>query len=345
MNARCCTPPNGSRGESLASCRHRLFANDDEEYDDGPAVLDKSITIRPSESYQRCSASLAPEDDCFGNMAEPSAHRFASVGHTSYSPRPSFPALSLAPPHLDYGGRCAFQGLLGDPTVTTPWKSSGDASHGPSTAVLLQTPEIQRGSLGSAAASTMLPHLLFTPQVSTACLSMRATLDHELDSINAENSVDSLPPVTMVVENEVYVGGFPDAETVPILLSLGIHHIINCCANDIDLSPAVRHHFEVHELFSVDRDDYLILYHDYESFARIVSRLLANGESVFVHCVAGVNRSITLCAAYLMDRYLLTPVEAMRVFRVNGRMRILDSRSFRHQLIDHYFQSVAPQDV
>lgn len=337
----------------FSSCRHLFFLNEEEEGDHNgsPEKLEKSITMRPSESFPRPSESRTsgesrPSDDL------PRAVQLPSPTRTPHSPRRAFQPIPLNLPAEHCFGRTSLQGWpvdsAGSGMASTPWRPStacenpAPAPHAASMigggVPYLQTPEVQRVNAASRASNAMA-HLLYTPQIPQVCLAWRSNMDAELDPVNAQHPADQLPAVTTLIENMLYVGGFPDAQTVPVLRSLGIRHIINCCAQDIVTHPDVSAAFHVYDLHSFDMADYLILHHDYEGFASLVSNLLAQGERVFVHCIAGVNRSVTLCSAYLMDRFALTPVEAVRVFRRNGRMRILDNTGFRHQLVDHYLQS------
>lgn len=352
MEMRCCTPPAMGGGEEMfSSCRHLFFVNEEEDDHDagGASMLDKSITMRPSESLSRPSGTRSSGESRPSDGLEIS-RQLPSPTRSPRSPRRAFQPIPLNLPSEICYGRTSFQGWsmegmgTGATASSTPWRPSTAVT---STAAAggmpyLQTPEVQRVSTANTASSAMA-NLLYTPQIPQICLAWRSNLDAELDAVNALSPTDQLPPVTTLIENMLYIGGFPDAETVPLLQSMGIHHIINCCAQDVITSPEVSSEFHVHDLHCFDVEDYLILHHDYDSFAALVSNLLAHGEKVFVHCIAGVNRSVTLCAAYLMDRLSLTPVEAVRVFRGNGRMRILDNKGFRHQLVDHYLQSVEPR--
>jgi hypothetical protein len=348
MEMRCCTPPamgGCSSDDAFSSCRHLCFVNEEDDHDDGGAAsLDKSTTMQPFESLPR------PSDTRSSVGSRPSyglgvAASLPSPTRDPRSPLRAFQPISLnLPSDLCYG-RTSLQGWPTDGVnnnSSTPWRPPTThelVAPAMSISSYLETPEVQRVNAANSSTSHAMAHLLYTPQIPQKCLTWRSNLDAELDPVNAQYPADQLPPVTTLMENMLYLGGFPDAEMVPLLHSLGIRHIINCCAQDVITCPEVAREFYVHSLHSFDAEDYLILHNDYDSFAALVSNLLAHGEKVFVHCVAGVNRSVTLCAAYLMDRFALTPVEAVRVFRGNGRMRILDNRGFRHQLVDHYLQS------
>ncbi|KAG5492884.1 hypothetical protein JKF63_01464 [Porcisia hertigi] len=354
MDTRCCTPPSIGSGDDLlvASCRHRLFANEEDDQEVGDIALESSVIMQPSDSFPRPSGSRSsgqtrPSEPLDTNVELPSPTRLRR------SPRRAFQPILIDPSREYSFGRTAFQGgpvaaTTSDGITSTPWISSttlaqpspglAGSQAADTTVAYLQTPEAQRAN-HAVSTHNIIGHLLYTPEIPPVCQAWRASLDAELDNVNKCSAPAQLPPLTTLIENALYVGSFPDAHVVPQLCALGVRHVINCCAQDIHTAPEVAASFNLHNFESFDADEYLILHRDYEAFARLVSTILANGERVFVHCIAGVNRSVTLCAAYLMDRLALNPVEAVRVFRANGRMRILDNRGFRHQLVDHYLQS------
>eukprot|EP00796_Vickermania_ingenoplastis_P006156 gene6156-4435_t len=183
--------------------------------------------------------------------------------------------------------------------------------------------------------------LLYTPQTPAYVVAMQQALDGELAMAQAEDSFEPLPPVTHLWNQQLYIGGYPDRDTILQLRSLGITHIINCCAGDMPTPSELRQQFVVKDIDTADRSDYRILFHDYRSFSETLDTILSNPDAkVFVHCIAGVNRSVVLCAAYLMAMLHLNPIQVIQIFRENGRVRVLDNMGFRHQLIDFFFEEL-----
>ncbi|KAH9601713.1 Dual specificity phosphatase [Trypanosoma melophagium] len=180
---------------------------------------------------------------------------------------------------------------------------------------------------------------LCTPQTMREELQLRATLDAELASVRVNCRWHTAPAVTPLVDG-LYVGGFPDEETLDILRREGIRTIINCCAGEYETQENIQAEFTVHNLPAEDQADYLILYHCYDRFAEVVNEAKQLGSRVFVHCIAGINRSVTLCAAYIMQYHNMDPVSCVRLFRAQGRTDILRNVSFRHQLVDFYFNTL-----
>ncbi|ESL06064.1 dual specificity protein phosphatase [Trypanosoma rangeli SC58] len=187
---------------------------------------------------------------------------------------------------------------------------------------------------------THLPAVFCTPQLMREELQLRASLDSELALVKLDSSWRPEPLVTPLVDG-LYMGGFPDSETLETLRSERVNTIINCCAGEYDTLDSVRAEFVVHHLYAEDQSDYLILFHCYDQFASIVNEARKSGCRVFVHCVAGINRSVTLCIAYLMQYHNLDPLSCVRLFLSQGRTDILRNVAFRHQIVDFYIHTLS----
>lgn len=205
-----------------------------------------------------------------------------------------------------------------------------------------ETPVALRHSGGQPFSASSL---MCTPQVPPFKVTLRNQLDAELNGVNKENRGAGSPDITMLIKNQLFMGGFPEPETLDLLQSYGVRHIISCCASEQCLSASVTNKFAVYNLFARDEHDYLILHNHYDEFEQFMRNASGRNEAVFVHCIAGVNRSVVLCAAYMVDHYKITPVEAVRQFRRCGRMRILENVGFRHQLVDHFLQYTGSQST
>lgn len=70
--------------------------------------------------------------------------------------------------------------------------------------------------------------------------------------------------------------------------------------------------FTVVELDTIAQSDFLIISRHCIAFASVVDRVRKiSEEKVVVHCIAGVNRSVCLCVAYLMIKCHLDPLETL----------------------------------
>lgn len=63
--------------------------------------------------------------------------------------------------------------------------------------------------------------------------------------------------------------------------------------------------FQLHHVDVEDTERTNMLAH-FEECNHIISEALSKREGVLIHCHAGVSRSATLCAAYLMSHYQTT---------------------------------------
>eukprot|EP01063_Lacrimia_lanifica_P033296 TRINITY_DN5873_c0_g1_i1.p1 TRINITY_DN5873_c0_g1~~TRINITY_DN5873_c0_g1_i1.p1 ORF type:complete len:306 (+),score=66.95 TRINITY_DN5873_c0_g1_i1:700-1617(+) len=109
-----------------------------------------------------------------------------------------------------------------------------------------------------------------------------------------------------------------------------VQGVLNCCRGVADNAALHAARGQAYHAFAAeDVDEYPVLdVHLDEACAFIAS---VNG-AVFVHCFAGVNRSATICVAYLMRQYRWPLSKA--VAHVHARRPIvLTNLSFRKQLV------------
>lgn len=198
----------------------------------------------------------------------------------------------------------------------------------------------------SGCRSARLASLQFTPQTPAYTLNMQEAFDEAVQLALQDDSFSPLPLVTPLWNNQLFVGGFPDVEVLECLRALGITHIINCCEGDFGFDDYMSAEFQTLGISATDKEDYEILFHHYSAFAEFIDGALQDPKAkIYVHCIAGVNRSVVLCAAYLIENLGLSPIEAYRCFRDNGRDRVLSNSGFRRQLIDFFFEMQQPIEV
>ena len=181
-----------------------------------------------------------------------------------------------------------------------------------------------------------------TPQTSRHELDLRASLDFELNRINEEARYrkTTSPAHAIQLGDYLFIGPYPTEETVQYLVQHGVEVVINCCAGERPTEPEIRRLFHVKDIAAVDSNEYFILMHNLDEFAHTVAMAKHAMKKVFVHCVAGVNRSAVLCAAYLMKVNHWGPVEVVRHFRQCGKLCLLENEAFRHQLVSEYLASM-----
>lgn len=101
-----------------------------------------------------------------------------------------------------------------------------------------------------------------------------------------------------ILKNFLYVGNEEDARDFGTLMQLGIYNVVN-------LSRDLPCYFEEMELF-----DYLKiptldcvqedLKQHFHAVIDFIDRVRREKGKVLIHCRAGISRSVTLCAAYLL---------------------------------------------
>lgn len=185
--------------------------------------------------------------------------------------------------------------------------------------------------------TTVDPAIYMTPQISKKELDLRSLLDEELDRVNP--TARRLPPVGITqLTQSLFIGGFPSEDTLQTLRNVhGVTHLVNVCSRDRKYahSSCARTSFRsALEIEARDELDYYIISHDLDVFSVFLDTAMESGGKVFVHCVAGVNRSVTLCMAYLIQRHHFGVMEVVEHFRKNGKHHLLDNRSFRRQLVE-----------
>jgi predicted protein tyrosine phosphatase len=142
----------------------------------------------------------------------------------------------------------------------------------------------------------------------------------------------SLPThVPVQVSPFVWLGAIEDAYSEEFLRTHGITHILNC-ADYVSPAPAAFASMSfVHlQLPALDTMEYPLLQRHFAQAAVFLDVAAARGGKVLVHCVAGMNRSAALVAAYLLFRHHIpyhASLKRMALFRP-----ILSNAGFRHQL-------------
>lgn len=120
-----------------------------------------------------------------------------------------------------------------------------------------------------------------------------------------------------VVTPFICIGDREEAANKTKLISLGVTHVLNAAAQ---LPNYHEEHFLYHHVTILDADDADIKPFFEDAFEFIDDARRANTRC-FVHCVAGVSRSVTLVVAYMVSRMRMSLVDAMNVVRGQGGRR------------------------
>jgi len=139
--------------------------------------------------------------------------------------------------------------------------------------------------------------------------------DDEYVTLNMHQIIDNL-----------WIGDFMSSQQYPILRELGIKHVIAAMRQKYKTPDD----FTLHRVLVEDTNRTNMLAH-VEETSDIIKKALAANEGILVHCQAGVSRSTTLVAAYLMREFSLTADEAISQISAI-RSQVEPTEFFLHQL-------------
>lgn len=129
------------------------------------------------------------------------------------------------------------------------------------------------------------------------------------------------PPMSLVAPR-LYVGDANAAASLPSLRAAGVTHVLNCThlPNVCEGAEGAPIYLKLGLRDSVS--DTPMLESAFASGVDFISSALAHGGTVLVHCRAGISRSPTLAAAYLV-RATQTPIDTI-FCRMREKRSIID---------------------
>lgn len=128
-----------------------------------------------------------------------------------------------------------------------------------------------------------------------------------------------------VIEN-LWVGDFQAATSIELLNMAGVKYVVSCMRGKVRVHETMmRHQIPLDDTEEQDVLAYL------PATIAFIQKALASGDGVLIHCMAGMSRSATIAAAYLMHSQGLDPTGALELIR-EVRPTIQPNPSFLHQL-------------
>lgn len=153
----------------------------------------------------------------------------------------------------------------------------------------------------------------------------KAVKSFELGQRTSGSDREAEADLRWILPQKLAVGPMPDAMTYPRLQAAGIKAILTLCSEQEGTHPAhVLQDFYFNRLVLPDSHyaEPLQVQQVREAIA-LVQFLLENEMPVYVHCLAGVERSPTICVAYLCVYHQMQLWEALNWLRqVNPRTGI-----------------------
>eukprot|EP00667_Euglena_gracilis_P008130 EG_transcript_8227 len=139
------------------------------------------------------------------------------------------------------------------------------------------------------------------------------------------------------VDHHLFLGAYRHAENGTELLRQGVTHVLNCarsCCPNHDENFYAPHGMVVLSLDASDTADFPLMHLLFDKAFDFMEKCHRSPKAkCLIHCYQGLNRSATLCVAYLMVKHrlpLLTVVERVHAVRAY----ILGNPGFRQQLIE-----------
>lgn len=130
----------------------------------------------------------------------------------------------------------------------------------------------------------------------------------------------------------IYLGNFRVASNYTILQTIGITHVLNTAIehpNYFENKGLIYKHLPLEDSPSEDISQF------FEDSYKFIDNAIQTGGKVLVHCHAGISRSTTILASYMIQRYSKSPREILRHIR-SIRKIVNPNPGFVGQLIDYY---------
>ena len=142
-----------------------------------------------------------------------------------------------------------------------------------------------------------------------------------------------------IIDSFLWVGSAGNARKADNLKNnLGITHILNLCAASFGKIYDEKYGFKVCRIDADDNENFQILSEEItnECFEFMKECKSQKDGKIFVHCVAGCNRSVTIVIAYLIYVMEMDYISAIKHIG-SRRIWILTNDSFKRQLIQFAF--------
>eukprot|EP00906_Rhabdomonas_costata_P019325 RCo028233 len=113
------------------------------------------------------------------------------------------------------------------------------------------------------------------------------------------------PPITPIIEGQLYLGDRVAAADLDLLRSFGVTHVVNAALEQ----PSF--HFDELVYYNCNLLDIFFETMDFEGPLAFIQEALDQGGVVFVHCMQGKSRSASLVIAYVMRAYGMSLDDAL----------------------------------
>lgn len=115
------------------------------------------------------------------------------------------------------------------------------------------------------------------------------------------------------IVDHIWLGNSTSGENVSFLKKNMIKCVINCTprAAFANITSTQKYRIPIDDHPDVSKDMVVL----YPMYAQAIHDFVSRGENVYVHCMAGMNRSATLLASYFIIYRGMLPMEAVRLIK------------------------------
>jgi atypical dual specificity phosphatase len=160
----------------------------------------------------------------------------------------------------------------------------------------------------------------------------------------------AVPPIEMsqyrwIIPHQLAVGPLPDAAIYQQLKEAGIQAVLSlCAAGEGEIYPQVTQEFLWERLVLPDSHyEEMMQVEQLAAAVAIVDRAIAQQLPTYVHCLAGMERSPTVCIAYLCAHQGLELWEALNWVKHYNPRTSLQSRQL--QVLQEFVMQQSPQET
>ena len=109
----------------------------------------------------------------------------------------------------------------------------------------------------------------------------------------------------------IYIGDIYSASNYNNLKKNNIKSIVCCVVGIDDLYPKYIDYLNLDLIDNCDENIIRV----FDESNKFIENNVKDNKNILIHCIAGVSRSVTLLAAYLIKNYDYTPEKALEVIR------------------------------
>lgn len=113
-----------------------------------------------------------------------------------------------------------------------------------------------------------------------------------------------------VYEN-IYVGNISTAYNKSKLKELGINNVITAISGMSEIYPEEFNYMLV-DVLDIQQQDMRPMF---DNTTQFIKDSLKNGGKVYIHCMCGASRSVSIVCAYLAKEYGINPEEAIKMIK------------------------------